>query len=202
MDKKLYKIKGLTAIFTVAVAATLIGCQTDKTAETQNTEITQNAETDNNTETQNNEIENNTDDIKEYLSQQKDKDTAAEAAISIMLDGANKLKEDATESANSENVQNELSKAMDNFQVLSDFIFNGGEIDGVTFSELSDEGKEKAKNALSSLDNTINELVPNYKERFKEWFTDKAAKGLDSLDNLKEKGLEVWDEIQSKRKTK
>lgn len=202
MDKKLYKIKGLTAIFTVAVATTLIGCQTDKTAETQNTEITQNAETDNNTETQNNEIENNTDDIKEYLSQQKDKDTAAEAAISIMLDGANKLKEDATESANSENVQNELSKAMDNFQVLSDFIFNGGEIDGVTFSELSDEGKEKAKNALSSLDNTINELVPNYKERFKEWFTDKAAKGLDSLDNLKEKGLEVWDEIQSKRKTK
>ena len=73
------------------------------------------------------------------------KDTQAEAAISIMLDGAESLKESASESANSEEVQSELSKAMDNFKVLSDFIFNGGEIDGVTFSELSDEGKESAK---------------------------------------------------------
>ena len=119
-----------------------------------------------------------------------------------MLDGADKLKNSATEAANSEEVQNELGKAMDNFQVLSDFIFNGAEIDGVTFSELSDEGKQNAKNALTSLDNTINELVPDYKNRFKEWFTDSAAKGLDALDSLKDKGSELWDEIQSKRKTR
>lgn len=198
MNKKLYPtyMKGLTAIFSVALASTLIGCQTTKD-EPQNTEITQN--TDQNTE---NSQDSNYNEIDEYLQTQKEKDTQAEAAISIMLDGAEKLKESASESANSEDVQNELSNAMENFKVLSDFIFNGGEIDGVTFSELSDEGKEHAKNALNSLDNTINELIPNYKERFKEWFTDSAAKGLDALDSLKDKGSELWDEIQSKRKTK
>ena len=193
MNKKLYPMymKGLTAIFGIALASTLIGCQTTKTE---------------NNETQNNETIQNTDsttnEINEYLESQMQKDTQAEAAISMMLDGANALKESASESANSEEVQSELSKSIDNFKVLSDFIFNGGEIDGVTFSELSDEGKENAKNALNSLDNTINELVPNYKERFKEWFTDSAAKGLDALDSLKDKGSALWDEIQSKRKTR
>ena len=62
--------------------------------------------------------------------------------------------------------------------------------------------EKKVQKALNSLDNTINELVPNYKERFKEWFTDSAAKGLDALDSLKDKGSAIWDEIQSKRKTK
>ena len=194
MNKKLYPtyMKGLTAIFSVALASTLIGCQATKD-EPQNTEITQNTE---------NNQDSNYSEIEEYLQTQKEKDTQAEAAISIMLDGAEQLKESASESANSEAVQNELSNAMENFKVLSDFIFNGGEIDGVTFSELSDEGKETAKNALNSLDNTIDELVPNYKERFKDWFTDSAAKGLDALDSLKDKGSELWDEIQSKRKTK
>ncbi len=192
MNKKLYPMymKGLTAIFTVALSSTLIGCQTTKT---ENTEPQT-------TETQN--TDSTTNEINEYLESQMQKDTQAEAAISIMLDGAESLKESASESANSEEVQSELSKAMDNFKVLSDFIFNGGEIDGVTFSELSDEGKESAKKALNSLDNTINELVPNYKERFKEWFTDSAAKGLDALDSLKDKGSAIWDEIQSKRKTR
>ena len=188
MKNKLYRMKGLTAIFSFAIATSLIGCQADKVPENNNTEITQNNDS--------------TDKIDEYLQSQREKDTVAESAISIMLDGADKLKNSATEAANSEEVQNELGKAMDNFQVLSDFIFNGAEIDGVTFSELSDEGKQNAKNALTSLDNTINELVPDYKNRFKEWFTDTAAKGLDSLDTLKEKGSELWDEIQSKRNTK
>ena len=39
------------------------------------------------------------------------------------------------------------------------------DIGGVTFSELSDKGKESAMNALSSLDDTVNYLIPDYKER-------------------------------------
>ena len=194
MNKKLYPtyMKGLTAIFSVALASTLIGCQATKD-EPQNTEITQNTE---------NNQDSNYSEIEEYLQTQKEKDTQAEAAISIMLDGAEQLKESASESANSEAVQNELSNAMENFKVLSDFIFNSSQIDRLTFSQLTHQGKQTAKNALNSLDNTIDELVPNYKERFKDWFTDSAAKGLDALDSLKDKGSELWDEIQSKRKTK
>lgn len=199
MNKKLYPmyLKSLTAVFGMAVASTLIGCQAtntqNQTTDTQTTETSQDAQTNN---------DSNYNDVKDYLQTQQEKDTEAEAAISIMLDGAEKLKDSASDAANSEEVKQQLSHAMDNFKVLSDFIFNGGEIDGVTFSELSDEGKENAKNALNSLDNTLNELIPNYKERFKEWFTDNAAKGLDALDSLKDKGSELWNEIQTKRKTK
>lgn len=199
MNKKLYPmyLKSLTAVFGMAVASTLIGCQAtntqNQTTDTQTTETSQDAQTNN---------DSNYNDVKDYLQTKQEKDTEAEAAISIMLDGAEKLKDSASDAANSEEVKQQLSHAMDNFKVLSDFIFNGGEIDGVTFSELSDEGKENAKNALNSLDNTLNELIPNYKERFKEWFTDNAAKGLDALDSLKDKGSELWNEIQTKRKTK
>lgn len=193
MNKKLYPmyLKSLTAVFGMAVASTLIGCQATNT-QNQTTETSQGAQTN---------TDSNYNNVKDYLQTQQEKDTEAEAAISIMLDGAEKLKDSASDAANSEEVKQQLSHAMDNFKVLSDFIFNGGEIDGVTFSELSDEGKENAKNALNSLDNTLNELIPNYKERFKEWFTDNAAKGLDALDSLKDKGSELWNEIQTKRKT-
>ena len=199
MNKKLYPmyLKSLTAVFGMAVASTLIGCQATntqkQTTDTQTTETSQDAQTN---------TDSNYNDVKDYLQTKQEKDTEAEAAISIMLDGAEKLKDSASDAANSEEVKQQLSHAMDNFKVLSNFIFNGGEIDGVTFSELSDEGKENAKNALNSLDNTLNELIPNYKERFKEWFTDNAAKCLDALDSLKDKGSELWNEIQTKRKTK
>ena len=193
MNKKMYPmyLKGLTAVFSMAVASTLIGCQQvnpqNQNTNNQNTETTQ---------------EENYSEMKDYLQTQQEKDTKAEAAISMMLDGAEVLKNKAEESANSEEVQYQLSEAMKNFQVLTDFIFNGGEIDGVTFSELSEDGKESVKNALSTLDNTLNELIPNYKERLKETLTSGAAKGLDALDSLADKGKDLWDEIQQKRKTK
>ncbi len=193
MNKKMYPmyLKGLTAVFSMAVASTLIGCQQanpqNQNTNNQNTETTQ---------------EENYSEMKDYLQTQQEKDTKAEAAISMMLDGVEVLKNKAEESANSEEVQYQLSEAMKNFQVLTDFIFNGGEIDGVTFSELSEDGKESVKNALSTLDNTLNELIPNYKERLKETLTSGAAKGLDALDSLADKGKDLWDEIQQKRKTK
>lgn len=193
MNKKMYPmyLKGLTAVFSMAVASTLIGCQQanpqNQNTNNQNTETTQ---------------EENYSEMKDYLQTQQEKDTKAEAAISMMLDGVEVLKNKAEESANSEEVQYQLSEAMKNFQVLIDFIFNGGEIDGVTFSELSEDGKESVKNALSTLDNTLNELIPNYKERLKETLTSGAAKGLDALDSLADKGKDLWDEIQQKRKTK
>ena len=68
--------------------------------------------------------------------------------------------------------------------------------------ELSDEGKQYAMNALDSLDSTLEYLVPNYRERFREWITDKAADGLDTLSDLRDQGLELWEEIQTKRNTR
>lgn len=194
---KLYPKTILTAICGVAFVVTLTSCSGN--VNEQKIEDTTSQETIENVETQNNE-QTNTESTN--LETQEEKDSAAEEAISIMLDGANQLNESASNAANSEEVQRHLETSMQNLKDLTDFIFNGSEINGVTFSELSDEGKQKARDALSTLDETINYLIPNYRERFRDWFTDTTANGLDALGELKDQGLELWDEIQSKRNTK
>ena len=194
---KLYPKNVLTAICGVAFVATLTSCSSN--VNEQKIEDTTSQETIENVETQNNEQTNTG---STNLETQEEKDSAAEEAISIMLDGANQLNESASNAANSEEVQRHLETSMQNLKDLTDFIFNGSEINGVTFSELSDEGKQKARDALSTLDETINYLIPNYRERFRDWFTDTTANGLDALGELKDQGLELWDEIKSKRNTK
>lgn len=196
---KLYPKTILTAICGVAFVATLTSCSSNVTE--QKVENTTTQETIEQNETQNNE-QTNIETLDTTVETQEEKDSAVESAINIMLDGADKLNESASNAANSEEVQGHLETSMQNLKDLTDFVFNGSEINGVTFSELSDEGKQKARDALSTLDETINYLIPNYRERFKNWFTDTAANGLDALEELKNEGLDLWDEIQSKRNTK
>ena len=196
---KLYPKTILTAICGVAFVATLTSCSSNVTE--QKVENTTTQETIEQNETQNNE-QTNIETLDNTVETQEEKDSAVESAINIMLDGADKLNESASKAANSEEVQGHLETSMQNLKDLTDFVFNGSEINGVTFSELSDEGKQKARDALSTLDETINYLIPNYRERFKNWFTDTAANGLDALEELKNEGLDLWDEIQSKRNTK
>lgn len=188
---KLYTKPILTALCSAGFIITLTSCG-NNVATQENNEINNQPLT----ETQNDSVEN------DVLTEQMQKDSAAEAAISIMIDGANNLKESASESANSEAVQEELARALQNFKDLSDFIFNGSEINGVTFSELSDEGKQAALNALNTLDDTLNYLIPDYKERFKDWLTDTATDGLDALSELRDEGRAWWDEIQSRRNSR
>lgn len=186
---KLYPNKILTAICGVSLALTLSSCGNTAENKIQNTESTESTQTETT--------------LKDELQTHwEEGDSAAATAIEVMLEEGEKLKDSASNAANSEQVQEQLDRSMQNLKDLTDFVFNGSEINGVTFSELSDKGKESAMNALSSLDDTINYLVPDYKERFKDWFTDSAAKGLDALDSLKDKGLELWDEIKSKRNSK
>ena len=191
---KLYYQRALTGVFGAAIALTLANCGSTVTENTtQETTTTEPIESTDTVE-QTNETETTT--------SQQEKDSAAETAISVMIEGAGKLKDSATEATNSEAFQEELARSLQNFKDLSNFIFNGGEINGVTFDELSAEGQEYARNALNSLDDVLEYLVPNYKERFRDWFTDTAASGLDALSELRDKGIELWDEIQSKRNTK
>ena len=185
---KLYQSKALNAICGISLALTLSSCGGNVEENKIETTVSQEP------------IETTTDN--QNLDTQEEKDSAAESAIKIMLEGAEKLEDSANGAANSEEVQRELDKSMQNFKDLSDFIFNGSEINGVTFNELSDSAKEKVLNAFASIDDILNYLVPNYKERFKDWFTDTSARGLDTLSDLKDKGLELWDEINSKRNTK
>lgn len=58
-------------------------------------------------------------------------------------------------------------KFEDTFITLTDFIFYGGSIKGVTFAELTDEAKEKVLLLYEKIDSTIENKFPNYKENIK-----------------------------------
>jgi len=51
---------------------------------------------------------------------------------------------------------------------LIDFIFYGGEMNGMTFDELKDDAKEEVYAELQRVDSFIMEFVPDYKERIGE----------------------------------
>ena len=56
------------------------------------------------------------------------------------------------------------SKAKGVFITIVDFIFYDGQINGVTFSELTEAGKQKVLSIASSIDNRIESKFPGYKE--------------------------------------
>ncbi len=51
---------------------------------------------------------------------------------------------------------------------LIDFIFYGGEMNGITFDELKDDAKQKVYEELQKVDSFIMEFIPDYKERLGE----------------------------------
>ena len=76
------------------------------------------------------------------------------------------------------------SKLKSTYNVLTDFIFNGGTIKGYTFNELTSEAKEKVMNTYHKLDDYIESKFPNYKSNIKE-------KATDIKDNVIEKYNEI-----------
>ena len=96
---------------------------------------------------------------------------------------------------NSEVTDNFKENAKDSFVNIVDFIFYDGEINGVKFEELTDKGKEKVLKLADTVDNKIEEKVPNYKDTISDTTKDayKEAsslikKGSTSVDNfMKEK---------------
>lgn len=81
----------------------------------------------------------------------------------------------------------------DTFITLTDFIFYGGTIKGMTFSELTDSAKEKVLSLYESIDSKIESYFPNYKENIK----DAAKKGYTTV---VDKAKSLKDSIVSKYK--
>ncbi len=93
---------------------------------------------------------------------------------------------------NSKSVKEKLE---DTFITLTDFIFYGGSIKGVTFHELTDSAKEKVLTLYEKIDSTIESKFPNYKENIKS-----TAKK--SYTTVVSKASELKDTIISKYKEK
>lgn len=74
------------------------------------------------------------------------------------------------------------------FITLTDFIFYGGEINGKTFDQLTEEIKQEIISVYEQIDGKIEEKHPGYKEEIK----DNAIK---TYTDIKEKLTEVKDQI-------
>lgn len=131
----------------------------------------------------------------------EESDSAVEAAIGIMLEGGEKLVSDSKAATQTESYKEAKEEALDNFVALSEFLRGEREIAGYSIDEVKSDTVEYAVEARDALDEDLEIIYPNYKERLKEkgkelleWAeekgTDLAAKGYDKYQELKEKTLE------------
>ncbi len=70
------------------------------------------------------------------------------------------------------------------FISIVDFLFYDGEINGVTFDELSDSGKKKVLEIASSIDSTIENKFPGYKDAI----SDKASNAFNKASEIIKEG--------------
>lgn len=153
-------------------------------------------------EPQNTEDVAGTDAGQEAVTSEEEASNAVETAITLMTDGAESLATASEEAKQTEAYQNAKEQAMDNFDTLFTFLFQGGEINGYTIHDVSDSTIQMAKDALYSLDNYIEQYIPEYKEKAKEklksagaWLYDKSTElgaaitdfGSQWMDDVKEK---------------
>lgn len=93
-------------------------------------------------------------------------------------------------------IKNE-KKTKEKLHELLDFVFNGKEINGVTFSDLKEEEKERIIAELNEVDDKVEEYFPEYKERLHNWLDKKESS---FKDFLIEKGAdlkEIWEQYTS-----
>ena len=70
------------------------------------------------------------------------------------------------------------------FISIVDFLFYDGKINGVTFDELTEEGKSKVLEIASNIDNAIEEKIPGYKDTISA----KASEAFNKASELIKKG--------------
>ena len=76
----------------------------------------------------------------------------------------NNLQDEVNNFLNSEDVNNTKDKAKGVFITIVDFIFYDSEIDGITFDQLTDNGKQKILEIAHNIDIKIENKFPNYKD--------------------------------------
>ena len=86
-----------------------------------------------------------------------------------------------------ENIKNFGSKAKSTFIKITDFVFYGASINGVTFNGLKDDIKLKVMNIVLKIDSKIEKIYPGYKTEIKL-----------KVSNLEEKIAIKYLEVSSK----
>ena len=83
-----------------------------------------------------------------------------------------------------DNVNDIKQTSKEIFITIVDFIFYDGKINGVTFDELTDKGKQEVLKIAQKIDGAIEEKIPGYKETISE----KASNAFNKASELIKKG--------------
>jgi len=195
--------KLLSFILAGTLSVTLVGCASSDVNTNDNGSDSTKEQPEEETNTQNTPMNG----VEKAVTDEYNKvkgDDAVEAAITVMIDGAEKIGNATDEFKQTEEYQEAKEQVVSNFDTLLGFCFNDEEIDGYTIHDVSDATKEKAKSALNTLDEYIEKNIPDYKEKAKEkleeagaWLWDKST---DAGAYLKDKGSEWLDDVKEKSK--
>lgn len=141
----------------------------------------------------------------------------------IIVNYFNEATDDINNLLSSDNIANAKVKCKEYFITFVDFIFYGGKIKDITFSELKEGTKETVIAIVQKLDNLIMKKFPNYKETISDkskYLYDKASellhsgkdsindyietqvgeenyqKILDEINDIKERDKETWNNMK------
>lgn len=133
-----------------------------------------------------------------------------------VMNEVNAINNDINALLNSFDYKKVENTVKEKFIIISDFIFNGTSIKGVTFEHLTEVEKEIVQDIYNKLDEKIKSKYPNYKEvitekveqvkqtgeDLKEYAKEKTieAIGSENFNNTKEKVIETKDKIVDKTK--
>ena len=96
---------------------------------------------------------------------------------------------------NSEDIENAKDKVKGTFITIVDFIFYDSEINGVTFDELTDKGKQKVLELANKIDTKIENKFPDYKETI----SDTTKKAFNKASELIKKGAYNLSEFSKEK---
>lgn len=120
------------------------------------------------------------------------------------FDYFDQAKKEIKELIESEQVEQAKEKGKEYFITGVDFIFYDKEINGVTFDDLTEEGKKVTLENLETIDGWIMEIAPDYKDKIGEKY--QVVKDFvsttyyDALESIKESlGEENYSAIQEKK---
>lgn len=182
---KLYKNHIVIAVSSISLVGVLGSC-IGKRPESENNSVQIQVIRDNDI-TVNNQVNEVVDNSYSELSDSSSSKTSDVSADEYAIDYINSLSSDKNDSSRGGKIRK-----------IVDFVFNGKELGGYTFDDLTDIGKKNVVSSLYSLDDVIEEYIPDYKERLKSWALEKGEKIEDLLVDggvyLKEK----WNNYKQK----
>lgn len=127
--------------------------------------------------TQNNVVISNTKEIKPVKEEKIEYSDKDKKVIEVLEEAYNDI-------SNSEVTEKFKESAKATFVNIVDFIFYDGTIRGVTFKELTSNGKEKVLQLANSIDSKIESKVPNYKSKI----SNTTSKAYENASDLIKKG--------------